>query len=174
MNKLLTFAALGGALALAACSQQPDTTGAAKAPAEAAPTEAADAATAAIGPQPIPAPADVAAAPADAVRTPSGLAYKVLRKGSGTAHPTGTSVVEVHYTGWTTDGRMFDSSRVRGETASFPLDRVIKGWTEGVQLMVTGEETRFWIPAELAYGANPRPGAPQGTLVFDVELIAIK
>ncbi len=125
-------------------------------------------------PEPIPVPPDVAAVPADAQRSASGLAWKVLVPGTGTEHPKATSVVEVHYSGWTTDGRMFDSSRVGGATASFPLNRVIAGWTEGVQLMVTGEHRRFWIPPELAYKNSTRPGAPQGTLVFDIELIAIK
>jgi len=122
-------------------------------------------------PKPIPAPADVAAAPADAKKTESGLAYKVLTKGTGTAKPAATSMVDVHYTGWTTDGKMFDSSVLRGKSAQFPLNAVIKGWTEGVQLMVEGEKTRFWIPSELAYGN--RPGRPQGMLVFDVELLKI-
>ena len=123
-------------------------------------------------PKPIAAPSDVAAAPADAKKTKSGLWYKVLQKGTGKTHPTATQQVEVHYTGWTTDGVMFDSSVVRGQTATFPLNAVIPGWTEGVQLMVEGEKTRFWIPAELAY--QNRPGRPQGMLVFDVELVAIK
>src|SRR6188768_931356 len=81
------------------------------------------------------APSDVAAPPADAPRTASGLAYKVLQKGTGTVHPGPTTAVEVHYTGWTTDGKMFDSSVKRGKTATFPLNRVIAGWTEGLQLM---------------------------------------
>jgi peptidylprolyl isomerase len=122
----------------------------------------------------IPAPPDVAAPPADAQKTASGLASKVLKQGTGTNHPTAEDVVEVHYTGWTTDGHMFDSSVKRGRTAKFPLNRVIKGWTEGLQLMVEGEQRRFWIPAELAYGTTPtRPGAPAGQLTFDVELIKI-
>jgi len=121
------------------------------------------------------APADVAAPPADARKTPSGLAYRVLEKGTGTRHPSPTSVVEVHYSGWTTDGKMFDSSIARGRTATFPLDGVISGWTEGLQLMVEGEKARFWIPGSLAYGDEPSsPGAPAGTLVFDVQLLAIK
>lgn len=125
-------------------------------------------------PEPIPAPADVAAAPADAAKTDSGLSSKVLSEGSGSAHPSATDEVLVHYTGWTTDGKMFDSSVARGEPISFPLNGVIKGWTEGVQLMVEGEKRRFWIPGDLAYGETPsRPGAPSGTLVFDVELIKI-
>lgn len=117
-------------------------------------------------------PADVAAPPADATVTESGLAYKILRPGTGTEHPKRRSTVEVHYTGWTTDGRMFDSSVLRGQTTQFPLDGVIKGWTEGLQLMVEGEKTRFWIPAKLAYGNDKTK--PQGMLVFDVELVRIK
>jgi FKBP-type peptidyl-prolyl cis-trans isomerase len=117
------------------------------------------------------APPDVAAPPADAVRTPSGLASKVLTPGTGTRHPRPNSQVRVHYTGWTTDGKMFDSSVARGEPISFSLDGVIPGWTEGVQMMVEGEKRRFWIPAKLAY--EGRDG-PQGMLVFDVELIRIE
>lgn len=125
--------------------------------------------------KPVPAPPDVAAAPADAEVTASGLASKVVSPGTGSEHPTATQTVVVHYTGWTTDGKMFDSSVSRGEAATFPLNRVIKGWTEGVQLMVVGETRRFWIPPELAYGVKPaRPGAPAGTLVFDVLLLEIK
>jgi len=147
-------------------------------PAEAAPTPAV-ARNAASTEEPevtsIPAPEDVAAAPADATTTSSGLAYKVLQAGTGDEHPAATDKVEVHYTGWTRDGTMFDSSVVRGETITFGLNQVIKGWTEGVQLMVPGEKTRFWIPANLAYGETPRrPGAPSGMLVFDIELFATK
>jgi peptidylprolyl isomerase len=69
---------------------------------------------------------------------------------------------------------MFDSSVTRGEPTQFGLNGVIKGWTEGVQLMVEGEKTRFWIPGALAYGDNPRPGAPGGPLVFDIELLSIE
>ena len=125
--------------------------------------------------KPIPAPEDVAAAPDDAVQLASGLAYKVLQPGTGTVHPTAQSTVEVHYSGWMTNGQMFDSSVLRGQTISFPLNGVIAGWTEGVQKMVVGEKTRFWIPGRLAYGDTPpRPGFPYGTLVFDIELFAIK
>ena len=117
--------------------------------------------------QGIPAPEDVAAPPTDAERTPSGLASRVLVEGTGTEHPIPTSTVTVHYTGWTTDGEMFDSSVERGNTATFPLNQVIAGWTEGLQLMVVGEKRRFWIPADLAYGET---GRVAGMLVFDVEL----
>lgn len=116
------------------------------------------------------APPDVAAPPANATRTASGLAFTVLAPGSGTMHPSRSDRVTVHYSGWTTDGRLFDSSVARGEPATFRLDQVIEGWTEGLQLMVPGETRRFWIPEDLAYkGRQP----PTGMLVFDVELIAI-
>jgi FKBP-type peptidyl-prolyl cis-trans isomerase len=117
------------------------------------------------------APADVKAAPSDAKTTASGLAYKVLRQGTGGRHPRSTSEVTVHYTGWTTDGKMFDSSVVRGQPATFTLDNVIPGWTEGVPLMFEGEKTRFWIPEKLAYGGK---SAPYGMLVFDIELIKVQ
>jgi peptidylprolyl isomerase len=117
------------------------------------------------------APPDVKAPPADAKKTASGLAYKVLKEGVGGRHPRATGAVTVHYTGWTTDGKMFDSSVVRGEPASFQVDGVIPGWTEGLQLMYEGEKTRFWIPENLAYKGK---SAPYGMLVFDVELIKIQ
>lgn len=120
---------------------------------------------------PVRAPTDVKAAPADAKRTASGLAYKVLRPGTNARRPKGNSEVTVNYTGWTTDGKMFDSSVVSGKPVTFSLNNVIAGWTEGVQLMAEGEKTRFWIPEKLAYGGKQ---APYGTLVFDVELVKIQ
>jgi len=131
-------------------------------------------------PDSIPAPPDVAAAPENAPSSESGLAWTVLQEGTGDQHPGGADIVTVNYTGWTTDGRMFDSSTKRGKPAEFPLNRVIKGWTEGVALMVSGEKRRFWIPGNLAYGeATPNDphaamGPPRGTLVFDVELLSFK
>ena len=122
-------------------------------------------------PSQLPTPPDVAAPPADAERSASGLASKVLQPGDGAVHPSIGDIVEVHYSGWTTDGNLFDSSVVRGEPATFPLAGVIPGWSEGVQLMVVGEKRRLWIPEALAYQGNPN--APAGMLVFDVELIAI-
>ena len=119
----------------------------------------------------IPAPPDVASPPADAIRTPTGLASKVITPGTGTRHPRPNSTVRVHYTGWTTDGKMFDSSVANGQPISFSLAEVIPGWTEGVQMMVEGEKRRFWIPANLAY--EGRQG-PQGMLVFDIELLRIE
>jgi peptidylprolyl isomerase len=122
-------------------------------------------------PSPSTPPADVAAPPKDAKRTASGLAYKSLREGKGGAHPNQNSVVTVHYTGWTTDGKMFDTSLAKGQPISFGLGDVISGWTEGLQLMTVGERMRFWIPERLAYKGE-RP--PRGMLVFDVELLAFK
>jgi len=116
-------------------------------------------------------PADVKAPPADAKKTASGLAYKVLKEGVGGRHPRPTGSVTVNYTGWTTDGKMFDSSVVHGEPATFQVDGVIPGWTEGLQLMYEGEKARFWIPENLAYKGKQ---APYGMLVFDVELLKIQ
>lgn len=123
-----------------------------------------------IVPSPTKAPADVAAVPADAQKTPSGLAYRVLRKGKGGARPAKSSRVTVHYSGWTTDGKLFDSSVMRGQPATFALTDVIEGWTEGLQLMEPGEKTRFWIPERLAY--KGQANGPKGMLVFDVELLS--
>ena len=114
-------------------------------------------------------PPDVAAPPANAVKTASGLASRVIKAGTGTKRPGKSNLVTVHYTGWKTDGAMFDSSVLRGKPAAFPLDRVIAGWTEGVQLMVEGEKRRFWIPEAVAYKGQREP---KGMLVFDVELIS--
>jgi len=123
-------------------------------------------------PNPLIAPPDVKGPPEDARRTPNGLAYKVLRVGKGVRNPSRFGRVTVHYTGWTTDGRMFDSSVTKGQPATFRLDDVIKGWTEGVPLMVEGERTRFWVPENLAYGG--KGDGPRGMLVFDIELIRIE
>ena len=116
------------------------------------------------------APSDVKEPPPDAKRTSSGLAYKTITPGTGGRHPKASSEVTVHYTGWTIDGKMFDSSVVRGEPMTFGLSNVIAGWTEGVQLMFEGEKMRFWIPEKLAYKGQ---SAPYGPLTFDVELIKI-
>lgn len=117
------------------------------------------------------APPDVKAMPPDVQRTATGIGYRVLQRGVGARQPTPYSRVTVHYTGWTTDGKMFDSSVARGTSTSFRLDDVIAGWTEGVGLMVEGERRRFWIPQELAYKGEA--GSPRGMLVFDIELIRI-
>jgi len=120
------------------------------------------------------APSDVAAPPADALRTPSGLASKMLRVGLGRDHPGPHSQVLVNYTGWTPDGKMFDTSVKTGGPIPLRVDQVIAGWTEGLQLMVPGEKRRFWIPGKLAYDAIDMAGAPKGPLVFDIELLEIR
>ncbi len=109
-----------------------------------------------------------------AKKTESGLAYKVIKEGTG-ATPSADDIVEVHYHGTLTDGTVFDSSVERGKTISFPLNRVIKGWTEGLQTMKEGGKTKFVIPADLAYGeAGAPPKIPGGaTLVFEVELFKV-
>ena len=109
------------------------------------------------------------------VTTASGLQYVVMKEGTG-KQPTATSSVTVHYHGTTPDGTVFDSSVDRGQPATFGLNQVIKGWTEGVALMKEGAKYKFFIPQELAYGANPRPGGPikpYMPLVFEVELISV-
>ncbi len=157
--------------ALLACGAKKDDNTAAAA-------AAADAATAAPSRLPAPAqpaapqaPEDVAAPPAAAERTASGLASLLLRAGTGTKHPAADDIVRVHYSGWTTDGKLFDSSGARGEPATFALNGVIAGWTQGLQLMRVGEKRRLWVPETLAY--RGAPGAPAGMLVFDVELLDI-
>ncbi len=108
--------------------------------------------------------------------TETGLQYIVMKEGSG-PKPTAASKVKVHYHGTTPSGEVFDSSVDRGEPITFGLNQVIKGWTEGVQLMPVGSKFKFFIPQELAYGANPRPGGvikPYMPLVFEIELIAIE
>ncbi len=106
--------------------------------------------------------------------TPSGLQYVVEKEGTG-AQPTAEDEVTVHYTGKLLNGQVFDSSVNRGEPATFPLNRVIPGWTEGVQLMKEGAKYTFFIPSDLAYGAQGVPGAipPHSTLIFEVELIKV-
>lgn len=109
--------------------------------------------------------------PSGVKETYSGLRYKVLRPGKGGPTPNSLCTVKVHYEGKTPDGEIFDSSYKRGEPSEFPLEQVMAGWTEGLQLMTKGEKRRFWIPSRLAYGDNPGLGKPGGDLIFDVELI---
>lgn len=107
--------------------------------------------------------------------TPSGLKYVTVVEGTGDA-PKATDMVTVHYTGRLLDGTVFDSSVQRGEPATFPLQAVIKGWTEGLQLMKVGSSTVFYIPSDLAYGEMGTPGGPIGPnepLIFEVQLLGI-
>ena len=107
--------------------------------------------------------------------TASGLQYKVIQEGDG-ASPSAASTVEVHYEGWLIDGSVFDSSYKRGQTISFPLNGVIPGWTEGLQLMKEGSIYELTIPSDLGYGPQGMPGAipPAATLIFKVELIKVQ
>jgi peptidylprolyl isomerase len=114
----------------------------------------------------------IVAPPPDAKRTASGIAYVVIRAGTGTDHPGNEHRITAHYAGWTTDGKPFDSSYERGKPIEFEPTQVIPGWTEALKLMVVGEKTRFWIPEALAY--KGKPGRPKGMLVFDIELIAFE
>ena len=117
------------------------------------------------------APAALLAPDPEARVTSSGLAYLSLRHGPGTQHPRNRDTVSVHYTGWTQDGKVVDSSLLRGSPTGFQVDEVIRGWTEGLKLMVVGDKLRLWIPEKLAY--RGAPGMPAGPLVFDVELLKI-
>jgi FKBP-type peptidyl-prolyl cis-trans isomerase FklB len=105
---------------------------------------------------------------------PSGLQYQVLTSGSGKT-PTATDTVQTHYHGTLIDGTVFDSSVDRGEPVSFPVNGVIAGWTEALQLMKEGDKWKLFVPANLAYGERGRPGiAPNSTLIFEVELLAVQ
>jgi peptidylprolyl isomerase len=108
--------------------------------------------------------------------TASGLKYQVMKQGTGTVSPKATDTVKVHYHGTLLDGTVFDSSVQRGEPISFPLNRVIPGWTEGLQLMKVGDKFKFVIPPNLAYGPDSPSSKipPNSTLVFEVELLAIE
>ena len=121
--------------------------------------------------EPPPAPPDVAKPPPDAQQTGKGVFYKVLQKGTGTQKPSSSDQVTVHYTGWTTDGKRFDSSIPEGKPRQFRVTGVIAGWTDALLEMVVGDKWRVWIPEELAY--KGAPNRPQGMLVFDVELLGI-
>jgi peptidylprolyl isomerase len=122
----------------------------------------------------IPAPPDVASVPADAERSASGLAWKVLQKGTGSVKPRPWDRVKIYHSAWTADGKLFDSSVQRGKPVESSVKGFVKGLTEGLKLMAVGEKRRLWIPGALAYGDEPgRDGSSSGALVFDVELLDV-
>jgi FKBP-type peptidyl-prolyl cis-trans isomerase len=121
-----------------------------------------------------PVPVGALAQPKDVQRTKSGLVYKVLKKGAGKYHPKANNTVEVHYTGWTHDGKEYDSSVKRGRPAKMLVTGVFPGWAEALPLLVVGDKARFWFPAKLAFGEHPPANAPAGGMVFDIELLGIE
>lgn len=163
--KITSFSLLAlGALSIAACNKpESPAAGAPATPAEKSETPAPAGGTA------------PAAASGEATTTASGLKYWVLKSGTGTVSPKATDTVTVHYEGTLLNGTVFDSSLKRGKPISFPLNGVIPGWTEGLQLMKQGDKFKFEIPANLAYGEqSPSPDIPpNSTLVFEVELLSI-
>ena len=121
-----------------------------------------------------PTPSDLRIPPKTAVRTASGLAFRVLEKGTGAEHPTQQSRVTIHFSGWKADGTLVDTTRMTGHPAIFSLGDVMMGWREGISHMVIGDKARIWIPASLAYGEAPlRRKLPAGPLVYDIELLAM-
>jgi FKBP-type peptidyl-prolyl cis-trans isomerase len=121
------------------------------------------------------APPDLKTPPLNALHTASGLAYRVIAHGSGTAHPAPNSTVKMHFTGWTNDGRLFESTMMTGHPALVPLAGVMPGLREGLTYMTVGEKTRFWIPAALAYGEHPAIRFnPAGDLIYEIELLSVQ
>ena len=122
-----------------------------------------------------PVPKDLKAPPRTATKTPSGLAFVVLKKGSGTDRPSEASRVTLQFSGWKADGTLFETTLMSNHPASYTLGEVIPGWREAILQMVAGEKVRVWIPAALAYGEAPRRrGVPAGDLVYELELVAIE
>ncbi len=127
------------------------------------------------GPAPPSVPPDLTPVPRDAKRTRSGLAYRILQHGTGAHHPGAESTVAVHYTGWRTDGHVYNSTADRSQPALLALASTQPGWRESVRLMVVGDKARFWIPDRLLGTGPAVPSAiGAGMLVFDIELLAIR
>ena len=166
MKKIQFSLAVAASLCLMGCNKQPDAQTSNKPDEAPMPTTHAAVATDAQA---------TTTTSSDMTTTASGLKYKVITHGTGTVSPKPADVVKVHYTGTLLDGTVFDSSVQRGQPISFPLNRVIPGWTEGLQLMKVGDKFKFEIPANLAYGDHsPTPAIPpNSTLVFEVELLGI-
>jgi FKBP-type peptidyl-prolyl cis-trans isomerase len=121
-----------------------------------------------------PVPTDLKAPPLAATKLPSGLAMRVLKKGSGTQHPSQRDSVKLNFSGWTKDGALIESSVMAHHPAVFEMTAMMPGWREALGRMVAGEQARLWIPAALAYGDKPRRGQPKGDLVYDLELLSIE
>lgn len=120
------------------------------------------------------APEDLTSPPSDAVKTESRLMYKVLIEGEGNLRPGPTDLIKVHYTGWTSNGEVFDSTQRQGRPSVLEVNKLVPGWAEAMQLMVKGQRNRLWIPSHLAYGSRPTVlGAPAGMLCMDVELVDV-
>jgi peptidylprolyl isomerase len=120
-----------------------------------------------------PTPSSLKSPPAIARRMPSGLAIEIVSKGKGKQHPTEQSEVKLHFSGWTADGRLIESSVMAHHPAVFSMAGVIAGWREALSQMVVGEKVRLWIPGDLAYGPKPLRGQPKGDLVYELELLEI-
>ena len=121
-----------------------------------------------------PIPADLKAPPGSATKLESGVAYRRIKNGSGTEHPSSKSQMLLDFSGWTLNGDLIESTVMAGHPASFELINALRGWREVLQLMVVGDKVRIWIPAALAYGAKPRRGQPKGDLVYELELLALQ
>jgi len=121
-----------------------------------------------------PVPVDLKAPSASAVKLESGVAYRRIKKGSGTEHPSGKTQMLLDFSGWTANGDLIESTVMAGHPASFELINALRGWREVLQLMVVGDKVRIWIPAALAYGTKPRRGQPKGDLVYELELVAFQ
>jgi peptidylprolyl isomerase len=122
-----------------------------------------------------PTPADLKQPPATAVRTPSGLAYQILKSGTGTTHPSARSTVTVHFSAWQNDGRMFESTVLANHPAQLSLATAPEGWRQALSSMVAGEKTRFWVPASLAFGEKPANRFnPPGDLLYEIELLSVQ
>jgi FKBP-type peptidyl-prolyl cis-trans isomerase len=162
----LALASSLAALGLAACSSAPSASNA-----TAAKPATVAAPAAATAPNPV-----MPVKPADATVLPDGLAYKILRPGTGTVHPRLTDTVTANYTVWKGDGEFLESSCTGGkcDPATFPLDKLIPGWQEMIPMMTVGEKVQLWLTADLAYGDPPRkPNRPAGPLTFEIEMIDI-
>jgi len=119
-------------------------------------------------------PADLKAPPASATKLESGIAYRRIKNGSGTEHPSSKSQMLLDFSGWTANGDLIESTVMAGHPASFELINALRGWREVLQLMVVGDKVRIWIPAALAYGDKPRRGQPKGNLVYELELLSLQ